>query len=1070
MVSSLAIEQRFGWTAWKIGRLAQLLLLGTSQLAAGIMSMNIANSLFLNHVGAENLPLCFIFLGLFSAIAYAAVSQLVDRNNPLRLFQYTLLVSAAIAVGLRLLLGWGTLPVYYLISIAAFFQTDLYSNILYPNLLSAYFTTLEYKRYASFIGIAQAIGILLGGALTKALLHFVSTENLLLCLCAIYALAIAQLVYLNNTQRLTDVTTPPPKVNLLESLTTLPDLVKRYPLVFYLASSSFLFIIIYIISEFLWFSIYAQNYTGDALTNFLAQIRIVTSLAQLLVLYCFTRPLLQWLGVGRMNLVFPVTTLAAFFGLAFQSNLGLAIAVNINGDSFDKGINKPVHQLNYNAIPGEFSSRVRALSDGVFYAAGLTLAGIFLWVSHQFLSLTQVTWIGIGLACVLLLLRWPMGRLYAGGLETMIRSNSLNLDEFPLQLPAQSSTAIRELLQQSDRYTQIKGLELAANSKQPSQFLPEVFDLLPEADTSVRRAVVRLFGTQGDDEAMSRFSTLLESQNPDLRATAVAIAIANRYPFAEKQIRSLLTQENPELLALGIVAATQAGTTHNPQIRSACELIWPEIIPTGVTEVVLEAIDCSQNRELIPLLRQIVVRGNGESKRIGLAILARLAQANERELAEIAVAELSNGDPQVRAAAYQLLGVTRCKGMLRHLGAGLADSDPRVRQSVMSVLGAYGQAGLVLVQDSLSSRRPEEVRGAIAVLGRVGTRQASDILYDYIAPDLQEVGTTFRWQQQIPVNDPNWEPLAIAIADYHQRLIDRVLYILSCLGYSRTVDIVKRILISTNSKEVANAIEVLASLPHRRFVLPLLPVLEQLGTPSEGGNRARVNLRWLRDKGYKILIEALDAKDRWIQSGAIVALATVPAALLRTPDPIVKTVTQQMFPFNLQRPSVRNALMNRLLLLKSVPLFEKLSLDELLAIDQMLEQEQYLSGQTILTEGNWNTYLYIVAEGSVRILKDIDGEQREIRQLYRGQYFGELALFDDAPNWEGAIALQDCTLLKLEKSRFISLIGQKPHIILEICRFLSQRLRETDKFRSNHTKLLPAAEGEATNYELPTTS
>lgn len=58
-----------------------------------------------------------------------------------------------------------------------------------------------------------------------------------------------------------------------------------------------------------------------------------------------------------------------------------------------------------------------------------------------------------------------------------------------------------------------------------------------------------------------------------------------------------------------------------------------------------------------------------------------------------------------------------------------------------------------------------------------------------------------------------------------------------------------------------------------------------------------------------------------------------------------------------------------------------------------------------------------------------------------------MTLFDNAPRWNGAIALKDCTLLKLEKNCFISLITQLPPIVLEICRFLSQRLRETDKYR-----------------------
>ncbi|NEP17097.1 MAG: cyclic nucleotide-binding domain-containing protein, partial [Leptolyngbya sp. SIO4C1] len=60
----------------------------------------------------------------------------------------------------------------------------------------------------------------------------------------------------------------------------------------------------------------------------------------------------------------------------------------------------------------------------------------------------------------------------------------------------------------------------------------------------------------------------------------------------------------------------------------------------------------------------------------------------------------------------------------------------------------------------------------------------------------------------------------------------------------------------------------------------------------------------------------------------------------------------------------------------------------------------------------------------------------------------EIALFDDAPRWNGAVALTDCTLLRLDKSRFLSLVAQRPHIILEMCRFLSQQLRATDQFRS----------------------
>jgi CRP-like cAMP-binding protein len=259
--------------------------------------------------------------------------------------------------------------------------------------------------------------------------------------------------------------------------------------------------------------------------------------------------------------------------------------------------------------------------------------------------------------------------------------------------------------------------------------------------------------------------------------------------------------------------------------------------------------------------------------------------------------------------------------------------------------------------------------------------------------------------------------------------------------------VVQRLLYSTDSRDLANAIETLASLSHRRFVLPLMPVLEQLISDDQPGTRIRVNSQWMRTKGYQLLLEALESRDRWIKIGALIALAGVPSALMKDPDPLVKAVVQQIFQPLDQQPSLKDFFMSRLLLLKNVALFKNLSLDELLLIDQALEQEHVLAGETIYTEGSWGNHFYIIGEGSVRLVKDMDEVQCDLKYLSAGQHFGEVTLFDNAPHWDGAIAVKDCTLLKLEKNRFISLITQRPHIVLEICRFLSQRLRETDKYR-----------------------
>ncbi|MEL7330414.1 MAG: hypothetical protein AAGJ69_11370 [Cyanobacteria bacterium J06559_1] len=438
----------FPTVSLKLDRLAQLLLLAVTILIYSVLGMAIANSLFVSYVGAQHLPQAFILIGLCSVPAYALFSQIVDRYSRPQLFRYVLLISMPVVIGLRLLLLQESVYAYYALLIAIFFQWDFHNNVLYPSLLTDYFTTLEYKRYAPYIGIAQAVGTLLGGGLTALLSHYFRTRDLLFFMPVVFLVGFVQLAYLERSQRQINTETASHSVGIVESLRTFPELVKRYPLALFLAGSSFLLVIIYTSSEFLWFSIYGAQFSDQALTGFLGVMRIVISLVQVAVIYGATRPLLKNLGVAQMNPVYPLTTLASFAGLLSHFGLPAAVGLHVNGDALYKGINLPVHQLNYNAIPREFVGRIRSLSDGLIYALGLMLAGGLLWVSETRLTLMQIAWVVSGLTLLLLLVRIPMGRFYALGLEDMIRSNSLDLDEFdlyPIQLTPQSAIAVKEL-------------------------------------------------------------------------------------------------------------------------------------------------------------------------------------------------------------------------------------------------------------------------------------------------------------------------------------------------------------------------------------------------------------------------------------------------------------------------------------------------------------------------------------------------------------------------------------------------------------------------------------------------
>ena len=183
-----------------------------------------------------------------------------------------------------------------------------------------------------------------------------------------------------------------------------------------------------------------------------------------------------------------------------------------------------------------------------------------LWLCHLYLSLAQITLLAIGLTVLLLLVRIPMGKFYVQSLESMIRSDNINLDNFDdsrSQLPPQSRSVISEFLADSDVYTQIKGLELAANAGNPEQFLPEVKALLAVDHDDLRQGILKLFSNCQNQAILAKFSDFLSSADPIIKTASLEVLIANKYNFKAKQLEQLIAEEHSEVKILALIATFQ---------------------------------------------------------------------------------------------------------------------------------------------------------------------------------------------------------------------------------------------------------------------------------------------------------------------------------------------------------------------------------------------------------------------------------------------------------------------------------------------------------------------------------
>ena len=98
--------------------------------------------------------------------------------------------------------------------------------------------------------------------------------------------------------------------------------------------------------------------------------------------------------------------------------------------------------------------------------------------------------------------------------------------------------------------------------------------------------------------------------------------------------------------------------------------------------------------------------------------------------------------------------------------------------------------------------------------------------------------------------------------------------------------------------------------------------------------------------------------------------------------------------------------------------------------------------EVIFKEGNYGDEMYIVHSGTVKLVKQSPAGEIVIATIQPGEFFGEMALVDNAPRSVSAVAGTDQTrLLALDRDKFLFLVSHQPAFALTIMHVLCQRIR-----------------------------
>jgi signal transduction histidine kinase len=118
------------------------------------------------------------------------------------------------------------------------------------------------------------------------------------------------------------------------------------------------------------------------------------------------------------------------------------------------------------------------------------------------------------------------------------------------------------------------------------------------------------------------------------------------------------------------------------------------------------------------------------------------------------------------------------------------------------------------------------------------------------------------------------------------------------------------------------------------------------------------------------------------------------------------------------------------------------------------DTHKYEPGVILCVEGAFEDAFYIILEGRVRVTKVInDDEDRLLKILMPGDFFGEMGLIHNAPRAATVTTLDTTTVLVIQKIEFEKMLQISSSVSLAMVKEVSRRLRENDEMAIEDLRL-----------------
>jgi HEAT repeat protein/MFS family permease len=1033
---------------------------------SSILLTNYSEAAFLKRYGVENLPMVLLINALVVFFLMNVLGVIMDRFRTTRVFTGALLFFA-LGVGLiRVLLSYHFVvlyPILYMLKATAISILP----IMFIDILNDLYTTRQAKRLFTLVSAGGILGTVLGSYLTGGAADWLGADNLLL----VFVGGMVATALLNeHTEWLVGAPIQPrttrrrhkKRGDLAETFRTVRDLAQRSPFLKYMVIIVAIPNMVLPILTFQFNVVVDRTYASEeGILQFFGLFRSFYNTWIFIALLFSGRLLNRW-GVANSLLFHPLNYLVAFGALFFRFDLLSGMYARLSTETLKTTLNNPARAVLYNFFPPSVRGKVRVFLRGtVVRAAKLSGSGLLMLVKGV-VDAPMLSLMAAPMVIIWAFANFRIKKNYSSMLVQTLMEQQIDwrrLEDVNLQELAKDKGTIAALRgglhDQSSDVAVLCG-ELLAQIRPPG-WTAWIVEVLPEKPPAVQTSLLRLIPSSAAPDvmpALSRYARQTSSEElatllPTLSRLDPVVSLSIAGDFVDHPDAAVRTQALAALYRSGVPDAQQRCRR---RLEALLEDHSPETV--GVALHVLEEIG---DPYFISTLREWAKSENADFRS---SALYGLIKAGAEGTVDLAAEAVDDPSPQVRRAALQVM-VESDAAPLDLLLARLADDDAHVRELAGHALRRRGPEVAQSLIPALASPSRTLRNEIIAILRDFESRPVE--LSQFINRELQKAYQNLAIMQTLEKEDSS---AAIALLCKHlhetnQEILETLLRVLAVQEFGDQMDVIRRAIQTGDKRDIDNAIEALESSLHAGIRRQLIPLFEEIPLEEKlarGRKRLSASIEMPESDfaGLQRLVSEADPVTRALAVYALgelhwVARAREELETARRDDdhPIVRDAAL----WGLAQPEESGAtdggpstgcpFLEKLNHVRKVPMFADLRIRELTAITEITMEKPCDRGEMIVREGDPGDVLYLVLWGELQVVKGM-GTRQEIMlaRIQSEDFFGEMALFDRRPRSASVVAGRRSMLLAIRGRTFEDLMEHYPAIPMNICRVLSQRIRD----------------------------